>query len=154
MHNGGSRRFKHHQNSTRRHPERDRKSENGSGRGKKERNFGLPTLRAPPFLPTLAPHPSAPQPFGAPIFGFGLHPLGHHHDTHQIQKWRGPKWIAQNWIGQNWLWSKLIKSGWPKRDWPVSVPSGDCAGGERGNLNIEVWVENSILELRSSKMKL
>ena len=30
---------KHHQNSTRRHPEREKKSENGSGRGKKKREI-------------------------------------------------------------------------------------------------------------------
>ena len=66
---------KHHQNSTRRHPERDRKSDNGSGRGKKKgRNRGLPTLRGPalrgptvwgptlrgPIFSGFEPHPWAP----------------------------------------------------------------------------------------------
>ena len=63
---------KNHQNSTRRHPERDKKSENGCGRGKKKaRNFGPPL------------------------------PSGPHHDTHQIQNWIGQNWIGQNGIGQN-----------------------------------------------------
>ena len=76
---GGSRSFKHHQNSTRR--QKERKWER---RGKKSAKFWPATLRGPIFS------------------GFGLHPLGHHHDTHQIQKWIGP-----NWIGQNWFWPKI-----------------------------------------------
>ena len=40
--------FKHHQNFTRRHPERQ-KERNGGGRGKKARNFGAPPFGAPPF---------------------------------------------------------------------------------------------------------
>ena len=38
---------KHHQNSTRRPPEKERKNENGCGKGKNKRNFGPPTLRGP-----------------------------------------------------------------------------------------------------------
>ena len=59
MHIRGSRRFKHHQNSTRRrHLERDRKSENGGGRGKKSAKFWAPNdsgphLRGPIRSPTL-----------------------------------------------------------------------------------------------------
>ena len=46
VHIRGSRRFKHHQNSTRRPPgEKEKKNENAGGRGKKARNFGPPTLR-------------------------------------------------------------------------------------------------------------
>ena len=57
---------KHHQNSTRRHPERDRKSKNGSGgREKKREILGSPPFGAPPFG---APPFRAP-PFGAPPFG-------------------------------------------------------------------------------------
>ena len=83
-------RFKHHQNSTRRHPEREEKNEFCGGRGKKKREIlGRPTLRAPtlrgptlrgPTLraptfsgfwppPTLrAPHPSGPHPSGPHFF--------------------------------------------------------------------------------------
>ena len=39
VHITGSGRFRHSQNSTRRPPREGRKSENGGGRGKKERNF-------------------------------------------------------------------------------------------------------------------
>ena len=92
VHIRGSQRFKHHQNSTRRHTMRDKKNEIEGGRGKKARNFG----------PT---HPSGTHPSGfrphylGPHFFLGLapHPLGPHHDTHQI----GPNWIGQNWSNQD-----------------------------------------------------
>ena len=52
-----------------RHPERHRKSETVAGREKKARNFGPPTLRAPPFgAPPLGPHPSGPHPSGPHFF--------------------------------------------------------------------------------------
>ena len=47
-------RFKHHQNSTKRHPRERRKKENCGGRGKKARNFGLPTPRDSPFSGCIA----------------------------------------------------------------------------------------------------
>ena len=72
---------KHHQNSTRRHPERDRKRKNGSGRGKKSEILG--------GLAPLRPQPTGPHPSGPISSRFGPHPLGHHHDTHQIQTWIG-----------------------------------------------------------------
>ena len=89
---------KHHQNSTRRSPEREKKTredperkkkENGSGRAEKARNVGLPafgphlffwvwvpTLRLPPPFappPSPTPHPSTappsdPPPFRPPLF--------------------------------------------------------------------------------------
>ena len=40
---------KHHQNSTRRHPDRHKKSEMVVGEGKKSAKFWAPTLRGPPF---------------------------------------------------------------------------------------------------------
>ena len=46
-------------------PQREKKNENGGGRGKKARNFG-----PPPFGP-LGPHPLGPHPLGP-------HPLGPH----------------------------------------------------------------------------
>ena len=104
---------KHHQNSTRRHPEY-KKSENGGGRGKKERNFGPPKLRA---------HPSGPD-----FFWVWAPPFGPDHDRHtQIQR----DWPKMDWpkIGlaktkmAKMDWPKLVKSGWPTRDWPESVPS-------------------------------
>ena len=64
------RRFKHHQDSTRRYPERHEKSENGSGSRKKTaRNFGPPTLPGGFTLrglgaPPLWPHLSALHFFG------------------------------------------------------------------------------------------
>ena len=94
MHIHGSRRFKHHQNSTRRPPETKKKSENWSGRGQKKREIlalrlRAPTLRAPtlrgPTLraPTLGaltfsrsgPHPSGPPTLRAPVpLGSALRP--------------------------------------------------------------------------------
>ena len=51
MHISGPGASKHHQNSTRRHPERH-KSENGGGRGKKKREIlGLPPFQASPSGP-------------------------------------------------------------------------------------------------------
>ena len=82
---------KHHQISTRRPPEREKKSENGAGEGKKSAKFWAPRLRAPtlraptlrcptlraPTLrtPTLGaltfsrsgPHPSGPPTLRAPF---------------------------------------------------------------------------------------
>ena len=66
VHISGLPRFKHHQISTRRHPERDKKSENG----KKNEilgpppfgapPFGAPPLRAPPFHQTKTASPDRP----------------------------------------------------------------------------------------------
>ena len=47
---------KHHQNSTRRHPERDKKNENRAGEAKKRAKF-------------WAPHPSGPCPSGRTLRG-------------------------------------------------------------------------------------
>ena len=58
-----ARRFKHHQNSTNRHPDRHKKERNGGGRGKKSAKFWAPH----PWGPHRSgPHPSGPPPFGAP----------------------------------------------------------------------------------------
>ena len=54
VHISGPLRFQHHQNSTRRHPERHRKSETVAGKGRKSAKF-------------FAPHPSGPHP-SAPTF--------------------------------------------------------------------------------------
>ena len=48
VHISGPHHFKHHQNSTRRHPERLKNSDNVGGRGKNAK-FLPPTLRDPPF---------------------------------------------------------------------------------------------------------
>ena len=83
-------REKRHEKTTR----EKNKSENGSGRGKKARHFGPPTLRAPPFGaasfgarpsgarnlrgPTLRDPPFGAATFRAPPFGappFGAHPF-------------------------------------------------------------------------------
>ena len=50
---------KHHQNSTRRHPERHKKSEMVAGEGKKSANFLAPTISGRP--PFRSPHPSGPK---------------------------------------------------------------------------------------------
>ena len=74
VHIRGSRLFKHHQNSTRRHPERDKKSENGVGEEKKTRNFGPhpsgPTHKAPPTPPLRGPV-RGPDFQGPTFSGFG-----------------------------------------------------------------------------------
>ena len=55
VHISGPRRFKHHQNSTNRHPDRHKKSEMVAGEGKKSAKFwapqgwGAPFLLVPPF---------------------------------------------------------------------------------------------------------
>ena len=59
VHFRGSQRFKHHQNSTGRPPEKETKRTNmGAGEGKKARNFGPPPFGAPPF----GTHPAKLQP--------------------------------------------------------------------------------------------
>ena len=55
VHIRGSRRFKHHQNSTKTLREREKKNKNEGGRGKKSEKF-------------RGPHPSGPPPFNPPPF--------------------------------------------------------------------------------------
>ena len=86
----GPRRFKHHQNSTRRHPKRGKNKRNLWWEREKKREFlGLPPFGAPPFgappfgASTLrGSHPSGLPPFGAPtlptFLGSGPHPSGLH----------------------------------------------------------------------------
>ena len=57
MHIRGSRRFKHHQNSTKDTQREKKRTKIVAGEGKKAQHFGLPTLRGL--------HPSVPPPFGA-----------------------------------------------------------------------------------------
>ena len=112
---------KNHQNSMRRHPEKEREKEQ---KWKLEREKCAkfwphpsgPILRGPTFS-RFRPSPFEPLPRSWP------HPPGPHHDTHQIQKW-----IGQNWIDPKLDWPKLAKSGWPNRDWPKSVPSVEVFG--------------------------
>ena len=59
---------KHHQNSTRRHPERHKKSEMRAGEEKKSAEFWASH--------PSTPHPSGPHPFGAPPFGPSNFSLG------------------------------------------------------------------------------
>ena len=57
-----ARRFKHHQNSTRRQtPRETEKNEMEAGEGKKREILGLPPFGAPPFGATPLPPPS-PRP--------------------------------------------------------------------------------------------
>ena len=67
-----ARRFKHHQNSTRRPPERKEKNEFCGGTGKKKREI-------------LGPHPSGPHPSGPHFFWVGPPPL-------RGPTLRGPDW--------------------------------------------------------------
>ena len=100
-------RFKHHQNSTRRPPERDRKkSEHGGERGKKKN------------AKCWATHPSGPHPSGlhpsGPDFFLGLGPtvwaptLTHTRSRNGLAKIGLAKvglakiGFSQNWPGQNW----------------------------------------------------
>ena len=95
-------------NSTRRRPERDRKSENEGGRGKKKvGNFGPPPpLRTPPF--------------GTDFFWVWAPPFG-------APPWHTPDW----WIGQNWIGQigqiRMAKTGLAKvgpfRTWPPNGSS-------------------------------
>ena len=86
VHISGPLRFKHHQNSTRRPPERHRNSETVAGKGRKSAKFWAPN--------PSGPHPSGPHPFGAPPFWappFGA-PLflGLGPPTHRGPTLRGP----------------------------------------------------------------
>ena len=76
-------------------PQRGKKRTNfAAGQGKKARNFGPPTLRAPPFgPPPFGPPPFGPPPFGPPPFGpptlraptfsgLGPHPSNPHPSNH------------------------------------------------------------------------
>ena len=88
VHTEGLRRFKHHQNSTSRHPDRHKKSEMVAGEGNKSAKFWPPHPSGPhPSGPhPSGPHPSGPHPSRAPPFGahffqigpapFGATPLG------------------------------------------------------------------------------
>ena len=89
-----------HQNSTRRHPERHKKSENGDGRGERKREilspppFGAPFLRGPTFSWVWAP------PCGA---------LTHTKSRNGLPKldWAKLVWAKIGW-GQNWFGPKLV----------------------------------------------
>ena len=98
VHIRGSRRFKHHQNSTRRHPERDKKERTWR---KKREILGPSPFGAPPFRA---------RPFKA--LTFGPHPVAPHTRSMDLPKLD---------------WPKLATSGWPKRDLPKSVSSSGCA---------------------------
>ena len=87
---------KHHQNSTRRHPERDKKSENGSGRRKKARNFGGPPYGGPTMTHTRSRNGLAQN----GLVKIGLAPIG------QIR-------MAKTGLA-NFLWGGLELSPWPK----------------------------------------
>ena len=90
----GSRRFKHHQNPTRRPPEREReKAKMGAGVGKKSAKFWAPTFGPPPLGPNFfqvwapplwAPNPSLrAEALQAPTFsGFGPLRSSFYHFTH------------------------------------------------------------------------
>ena len=60
VHISGPLRFKHHQNSTRRHPERHNESETVAGKGRKSAKFWAPQHLGFPS----GPHPSGPHPSG------------------------------------------------------------------------------------------
>ena len=76
VHISGSRRFKHHQNSTKRPPrEREERKKTVAGEGKKARNFGPPTLRA---------HHSG-------LHSSGLHSSGPHRKIGRSRNWPNSK---------------------------------------------------------------
>ena len=128
-------------------PERDKKSENGDGRGKKERNFGRSGVgrsgvgwssargysatwsgaRGEPEGPTPTPNTNTQQ----------QQHITQQHITKKdwpkmdwpklAAKWAGPKWIGPNWIGQR----RPLPCGRPP--WVPDVQCGwqillQCAG--------------------------
>ena len=101
---------KHHQNSTRRPPERHRNSETVAGREEKARNFGPPTLRGP----TLSgPHPFGA--FGAPLFlGLGSPPIN-------APPFGAPFWVEPREVEPRWVKHLNTKIGQTKSVWPKSV---------------------------------
>ena len=81
-----------HQKTTRRHPERDKKSEMWQERKKKARIFGPPTLQGPKLWnPTWV---------WAPPFGAMTHTRSRNGVARIGQNWIGQHWICQNWIAK------------------------------------------------------
>ena len=122
VHISGPGASKHHQNSTRKHLERQKKNEIVAGEEKKTRNFGPPSLRGPTLRgPT----------FGARAERSSANLL-------LVEGWLGQKTILAK-VGlakvghPNFGQSRSIKVGqsrstffwpksvWPKSDWPKSV---------------------------------
>ena len=141
----GSGASKQQQNSTRRHPERHRKSKNGTGEWKNAK-FWVPTVLGPALRSPALRGPTLRGPDFSWVWAppFGPHNTTQHHTQHHTQqhntthnntqqhttttttttrttttttttKWIGQKWIGQQWIGQNWFWPKLAR---PKPRWP------------------------------------
>ena len=111
-------------------PEKDKKSENGGGRGKKAQNFGLPTLRGPTLrcrtdcetIETLILAKNGLVNNGLAQNGFGPNWPGPKHD--------GPKWTGQKWIGQEWSKKDGQKRSRPGR-WGGSHPQRRLDGRHR-----------------------
>ena len=75
VHIRGSRRFKHHQNSTRRPPEREKKNENEGREKEKNAKFWAPH---PSGQHPSGPHPSGPHSSLPHLFWVRPHPSGPH----------------------------------------------------------------------------
>ena len=124
----GTNASKHHQNSTRRHPERGKKKRKWrGGRGNKRKFLCSPPFGAQLFLgvgPTLrGPTLRFPSLWG---------PTDTQHKNGLAKIGRAKTRMAKNGLAQREL-AKLVKSGWPKMDWPKSVSSreGEVKGGSR-----------------------
>ena len=93
---------KHHQNSTRRPPERHRNSETVAGKGRKSAKF-------------WAPHPSGPHlrghPLGAPPFGPTFSRFGQ--PTHRGSTLRGPTLSGPHPFGAPPFWAPTLLGGAP-----------------------------------------
>ena len=100
VHISGPRRFKHHQNSTKK---TKRESKLWREREKKSAKFWAPTLRGSTLPHPSGPHPSGPHPLGP-------HPLGPHHDTKNIGQKNGLAKIGLAKIGQ----IRMAKTGLAK----------------------------------------
>ena len=128
---------KHHQNSTRRPPERHRNSETVAGKGRKSAKFWAPH---PSGHHPSGPHPSGPHPFGAPPFrgptlrgptlrgptlrgptlrGPTFSRFGP--PTHRGLHPSGPHLLGGAQRGGDPMGKTLKHQNWPKSVWPKSV---------------------------------
>ena len=145
VHISGHRRFKHHQNSTKKTKRDGKRIKNCGGRGKKSAKFWAPTVRAPTLrAPTLrgpttsgphffwvcplspwgdpprGPHPSGAPPFGGPTLRGSTLRGSTLRGSHFFFVWpptlRGPT-MTQKYYPKNWIGQNWIGQNWIGQNW-------------------------------------
>ena len=163
VHISRPRRFKHHQNSTQKPQERERRRKLWRKSEKKKREIlGPPPFGAPPFgahfFLGLGPPPFGPPPFGAPPFwAFGAPPFGAPFFGAPLFLWL-PKFniqklaeveLAEVEIGRsrNWPKSKLAEvelAELEKKSWPKSITPSAAWASNRGSEHVDVLLNDSL----------